>query len=183
MTAAQRQTWISPEDYLAGENDREEGPRHEYVNGQIYAMVGVTRTHARIVLNLAAFLHGALRGSGCQVFATDLKVRLQTATDERFYYPDIQVTCAEETATHYNRRPCVIVEVLSPHTERIDRTEKLAAYQLIESLQEYVLVSQDRHEVEIYRRVGGWRPEYLSDGDPLALPSIGVEVPVADIYA
>jgi Uma2 family endonuclease len=183
MTAAQLQTWISPEDYLAGENDREEGPRHEYVNGQVYAMVGVTRTHARITGNLFAFLHGALRGGPCEAFATDLKVRIQTATDERFYYPDIQVTCAEEAASHYNRAPCLIIEVLSPHTERVDRTEKLAAYQLIESLQEYVLVAQDRHQVEIHRRANAWRPEHLTDGDRLALPSVGVEVPVADIYA
>lgn len=184
MTAAAHPlSRIGPEDYLAGENDREEGPRHEYVNGQVYAMVGVSRTHARITGNLFAFLHRALRGSGCRVFATDLKVRIQTATEERFYYPDIQATCAEESASHYNRAPCLIVEVLSPHTERIDRTEKLAAYKLIDSLQEYVLVAQDRHQVEIRRRADGWRVESLRDGDVLALGSVGVEVPVADIYA
>ena len=183
MIAAQPRIWIGPEDYLTGENDRDEGPRHEYVNGQVYAMVGVSRTHARITLNLAAFLHSALRGSGCDVFSTDLKVRIQTATDERFYYPDIQVTCAEEAASHYNRSPCLIVEVLSPHTERIDRTEKRAAYKLIDSLQEYILISQETHQVEIHRRADGWHTEYLGDGDVLDLTSIGIEVPVATIYA
>jgi len=182
MSVAQPESWISPEDYLAGENDREEGPRHEYINGQVYSTVGVSRTHARITGNLFAVLHRALRGSGCEAFATDLKVRIQTATEERFYYPDIQVTCAKEAASHYNRSPCLIVEVLSPHTERIDRTEKLAAYKLINSLQEYLLVSQDQHRVELHRRETGWRPECLTDGDLLRLPSIDVEVPVADIY-
>jgi Uma2 family endonuclease len=183
MTAAQPQTWIGPEAYLAEENDRPEGPRHEYINGQIYAMVGVSRTHARITGNLFAALHSALRGSGCEAFATDLKVHIQTAAEERFYYPDIQVTCTEESASHYNRAPCLIIEVLSPHTERIDRTEKLAAYKLIDSLQEYVLIAQDRQAVESYRRADGWNAEYLSDGDLLTLRSVSVEVPVGDIYA
>jgi len=146
-------------------------------------MVGVTPTQAQIILSVTTFLHGAVRRSRCHVFADDVKIRIETTTEERVSHPDVQVTCTEETATHCNRRPSVIVETLSPHTERIGRTEKLAAYQLIESLQEYVLVSQDRHEGEVYRRADGWRPEYLSDGDSLSLSSIGVEVPVADIYA
>ena len=182
MSLAQPLTWISPEEYLAGENDREEGPRHEYVNGQVYAMVGVSRTHAVITGNLFAFLHGALRGSGCQVFATDLKVRIQTATEERFYYPDIQVTCSDESESHYNRSPRLIIEVLSPSTERIDRTEKMAAYKLLDSLDEYVLVSQDPRAVEVYRRADDWRAECLSGGDLLVLRSVGVEIALGEVY-
>jgi Uma2 family endonuclease len=102
-----------------------------------------------------------------------MKVRVKTAAEERFYYPDIQVTCREETEAYFNNTPCLIVEVLSANTERIDRTEKLEAYRQIDSLQEYLLLSQDSPHAELYRRDSDWRPDYRVGSDTLPLVSGG----------
>jgi Uma2 family endonuclease len=183
MTAARCLSWVSPDDYLAGEIDPEGAARHEYVNGQIYPMVGTSRTHARIVLNLATLLHDALQGSRCQVFFSNQKVRIHTGTEERFYYPDIQISCTEEAASRFNRSPRLIVEVLSRDTERIDRAEKLDAYKLIDSLEEYALVYQASPRVDIFRRADNWGGESVMDGDVLSLRSVDIVVTLGEIYA
>jgi Uma2 family endonuclease len=182
MSAVQEHAWISPESYLLGENDRADGPRYEYVDGQVYAIVGASRAHNLVSMNLAALLHSKLAGSGCAVFQSDMKVRIRTATEERFYYPDIQVTCHNEPETYYNSTPCLIVEVLSSTTERIDRTEKLDAYRLIDSLQEYLLLSQDSPHAEVYRRNNHWKPEYRVGSDSLRLESVDLELSLEEVY-
>ena len=112
--------------------------KHEYGAGQIFAMVGVSRDHNRIALNLFKLLEAHLYGGPCQIYVAEVKVRVEKA--DAFYYPDIAVTCdASDTEKYYLTHPCLIVEVLSPSTEGIDRREKLMAYQQLESLQEYIL--------------------------------------------
>jgi Uma2 family endonuclease len=102
---------------------------------------------------------------------------------ERFYYPDVQVTCAEEEEDDYcNSRPCLIIEVLSATTERADRTEKRVAYQLLESLQEYVLLSQEMPHVEIYRRGQPWWCEFHGAGERFELRSLGLAIEVDELY-
>ena len=182
MPTAEKHHWISPEAYLLGENDRAEGVRYEYVNGQVYAMVGASRAHNLISGNLFGLLHFKYQGSGCQVFQSDMKVRVKTANEVRFYYPDIQVTCGAELDDYFNARPILIAEVLSANTERTDRTEKLAAYLSIESLREYLLLSQDSPHAEIHRRNNSWRPEYRDTGDSLLLESVDLEVTLDEIY-
>ena len=140
MNPVPKLTFISPQDYLLGENDRADGEKYEYVNGEIYAMAGASRGHNRVAGNFFISLSLHLKGSRCEVFQSDMKVGIETLGDTRYYYPDVQVTCEEETATYYNTSPCLIVEVLSDATARKDRTEKLAAYRLIPALQEYVCV-------------------------------------------
>jgi Uma2 family endonuclease len=147
---------VSAEDYLRGELHSE--VRHEFIDGQIYAMVGASRRHGLIALNLASLLRPRLRGTPCQLFVADMKVRLRIAGEEVFYYPDLVLSCdPEDREDYFVSRPCLIIEVLSEATERIDRREKMLAYQTIPTFNEYLLVAQDLPRVEVYRRRNDWR--------------------------
>lgn len=176
---------ISVTDYLEGEKN---SPiRHEYLGGQIFAMSGGSEEHNRITLNIASFLNSHLRGSGCKTFMSDMKVNMPIARDtaELFYYPDVMVTCdPQDTEKYYKTRPCLIVEVLSPSTQNLDRREKRLNYQSLPSLQEYVLVSQTEMKVEVYRRnaKGDWSLEILELDDSLELNSVGLTLTMAEIY-
>lgn len=182
MSALSKHHYLSPEQYLLDENDNASSIRHEYVNGQVYAMAGASRGHNRIAGRFFLRLSTHLENSRCEVFQSDMKVGLQRKDDTRFYYPDLQVSCEEENDTYYNTSPCLIVEVLSESTARKDRTEKLLAYQGISSLQEYILCSQDTAHVEVYRRSKGWQRERFNDGQHFILESIDLEISVDDLY-
>ncbi|MEB4589906.1 Uma2 family endonuclease [Candidatus Thiothrix sp. Deng01] len=182
MGAAPKTDSLSPEEYLLGENDRVDGARYEYVNGQVYAMAGVSRNHNRVSGGVFARLFNHLQGSRCEVFQADMKVGIRTQRENRFYYPDVQVSCADEADNYYNSSPCLIVEVLSESTARTDRTEKLEAYRLLSSLQEYVLCSQDSPSVEVYRRRTEWLAERYVAGQNFLLESVGLEMVVDDLY-
>jgi Uma2 family endonuclease len=128
--------------------------RHEYVAGEVYVMAGGSQRHNRITLNIAARLLASLEGKPCQVFMSDVKLHI--AHDSAYYYPDVVVICGAHAAlageTQTVSDPVLVVEVLSPSTETIDRREKLAAYRRLPSLQEYLLVSQETQQVELYQR-------------------------------
>jgi Uma2 family endonuclease len=173
---------VSVADYLAGEPISEF--RHEYIGGEIHAMAGASEEHNAISLNLATALQPHLKGRRCRAFIHDMKVRLQIAGDDIFYYPDIMVACdPRDTDRYFKRFPSVIVEVLSPETERTDRREKFLSYQQIETLEEYVLVAQDKSEVTVFRRANQWRPEIVREaGDSLQLPSLGFTLSVGEVY-
>lgn len=171
----------SVDDYLAGELKSD--IRHEYVNGEVYAMAGAGEAHNLIALNVASRLRGVARGGPCRVFISDMKVRV--AEWNAFYYPDILVVCDSSDAhSYFKERPCLIVEVLSPSTEQIDRREKLFAYRTLESLQEYVLICQDKRQIEVYRRAGDaiWSLEILTAGDPVHLECMDVTLSLDDVY-
>ncbi|OGT90912.1 MAG: hypothetical protein A2286_03860 [Gammaproteobacteria bacterium RIFOXYA12_FULL_61_12] len=154
---------ISVDDYLAGEQHSE--IRHEFINGQVYAMGGASRTHGLIVNALAFVLTPAARRRHCQLFTSDMKVQLQIGNSQIFYYPDLLLSCdPNDRETYFCRTPCLIIEVLSESTERIDRREKFLAYQALPSLQEYLLVAQDARRVEIYRRSTDWQVECYESG-------------------
>jgi Uma2 family endonuclease len=107
---------------------------------------------------------------------------LSIAGQEIFYYPDLVLSCdPNDRATYFRERPCLIVEVLSEATERIDRREKLLAYQTIPSLREYLLVAQDQMRVETYRRGNDWRPEVITEG-AVSLECIDVDIAIETIY-
>ena len=182
MTAIVPHCRVSVADYLAGEECAE--CRHEFLDGEVHAMSGASARHNLICGNLFAALHRHVAGGPCRVFMADLKVHLRSAGEEYFYYPDVMVACRpDDTASHFRDHPCVLVEVMSPTTERTDRREKLFAYQQIAALEEYVLIAQDSIEVAVHRRADGWaasRP--VADGI-LQLKSIGFELPVAALYA
>ncbi len=180
MALRKLQTYLSVEDYLAGEN--ESPVRHEYVDGQVYAMAGASDRHNRIAGNVFARLSDHLAEGPCEPFISDMKIRVSSRL---FYYPDVVVTC-EPGGDHYTKtQPVLIVEVLSPSTERIDRYEKLLAYRQVPSVQEYVLIAQARMLVEIHRRSsdGEWEHDILTEPeDELALKSVGLSLSLAQVY-
>ncbi|MDX2254756.1 MAG: Uma2 family endonuclease [Pseudanabaenaceae cyanobacterium bins.39] len=176
---------FSVTEYLEAESKSE--VRHEYLGGQIFAMAGGSKAHNIITLNIATHLRSQLRGSSCDVFMSDMKVKLKAANHNKtiFYYPDVLITCNNDDKDNYFvNYPCTIFEVLSPSTEVSDRREKLFNYQAIASLQEYILVAQEEIKIEVYRQTdqGSWTMEILGSGDTLVLNSIGRSLTMADIY-
>ena len=143
MIAQILSTQMTPEEYLAFE---EKSPiKHEYVDGKVFPMAGGTDAHNTIALNAAIALRSHLRGTGCQVFISDVKVQ---PPNRSYYYPDMFVTCdpADRETSKYKRFPKLIIEVLSSSTEAFDRGDKFIDYQKIESLQEYVLIIYGMNE-------------------------------------
>lgn len=179
MSATQKHVRVTIKQYLDSEKVGEQ--RHEYVDGHLYAMVGGTLAHNIITRNIARRIDDAVSGSACQVFTSDVKVRTASA----FYYPDVVVNCeSTDLGRDFISTPKLIVEVLSPSTERTDSVEKLAAYQSLESVQEYVLVSQERLEVQIYQRARkGWKAKTYTESDTVRFKSIDCEVLVESIFA
>jgi Uma2 family endonuclease len=172
---------ISADDYLRAEMASE--IKHEYVGGQLHAMTGASVSHNLIMLNLAGALKAHLRGSPCQVFASDMKLRLRIGSEDVFYYPDVFVACrADERNTYYREFPHTIVEILSETTERTDRREKFLAYRTLDSLQEYILVAQDERRIVVFHRENGWQPEEAGPQGALDIPSLGFSVALDAVY-
>jgi len=182
MQAMVRQDLLSVEDYLSGEQDGD--IKHEYIAGTVYAMAGASSDHNLIGLNLAFAARSHLKGKPCKVFVFDLKVRLKISEDDVFYYPDVMVACdPRDIHPHYLNFPKILVEISSESTERLDRREKLLAYQTIETLEEYFIVAQERHEVTLYRRANNWKPEVSANiKDTINLESIKLGIPLTAIY-
>lgn len=172
---------VGVEDYLQGEMTAD--VRHEYTNGEVYAMVGVKRSHDTIAMNLIAHLHAHLRGTPCRVHSGEMKVRVRTETDDCFFYPDLHVTCsADDRHEHFNSQPKLIIEILSDATERYDRAEKFHHYRKLASLEEYVLVAQDTRRVECYRRDRQWDLRLFQQNDRVVLTAIDFELDIDAIY-
>ena len=175
---------ISEEDYLVGEKIA--SVKHEYVAGEVFAMAGASKMHATIAGNIFSALRAHLRGKPCRTYVADMKVRVKTSS--AYYYPDVAVTCsprdlAVDAPAYYIEAPCLIAEVLSDSTERIDRREKLLAYQQLESLNDYLLIDQDKREVEHYGRTAdSWQRDILGPGDTLIVPGLKLELTIDQIY-
>jgi len=172
---------LDADDYLSGEVDG--AIRHEFVDGEVYAMAGAGQAHNLIALNVASRLRTLARGGPCRVFIADMKVRV--AQWNAFYYPDVMVVCNPADAqAYYKESPSLIVEVLSPATEQIDRREKLLAYRTLASLREYVLIAQDQRQIEIYRRAeaGAWQLQTLEAGDALQLETLTASLSQDEVY-
>lgn len=168
---------MSVEEYLNHEQQSE--IRHELVNGYLYAMTGASDRHEEIAGNLFAALHAHLRSTPCRVYSSNLKIRVEN----NFYYPDIFVRCQPSRGDPYFKTdPVLIVEVLSPTTQRYDRGDKRLAYQQLTTLQEYVVISQDEIKVEVYRRKNNWQTEILKTTDQLQLQSVDFICPVQQLY-
>ena len=182
MQAVQNVSAISVAEYLEGEFSSRD--RHEYLGGVVYAMAGASSNHNRIAGKLYASLLSRLRGKRCDVFISDVKLRLEISSEDVFYYPDVMVACdARDTDPYFKRFPTVLIEVLSPDTEQIDRREKFLSYIQIETLQEYVLVAQDKMEVTVFRRRNKWQPEVVQRADEsLHLNSLEFSLPLSGIY-
>ena len=176
--------FTSEADYLAGEELP--GLRHEYVQGEIFAMTGASKTHGTIIGNVLARIRNHLRGTPCRIWAADMKVHIASAGC--YYYPDLVASCspndlAPDAPAHYLQAPNLVVEVLSRSTEKLDRREKWMNYRQLPSLEEYVLIDQERQWVEIFRRGEGvWLHDIAGPGQSAHLQSIDLHLRVDEIY-
>jgi len=169
-------------EYLAYEHESK--TKHEFVNGEAFAMAGASEDHNLIVGSLFSRFRFHLRGKPCRVFLSDMKLTIASANNAT-YYPDVMVVCDRTDNDPYvKQKPCLLVEVLSRSTAALDRREKLFNYQKLESLQEYVMVSQSEQKVELYRKDsdGGWLVQCLGAGESLDLRSIDLAIALSEIY-
>jgi Uma2 family endonuclease len=181
MNAVSSTKLISVADYLAGERDSQ--ARHEYLGGIVYAMAGGTNLHNLLAGNL--FAANALRGQPCKPYNSETKVRIQSSTQVRFYYPDAMVVCQKNAPDEvFQDQPVVLAEVLSSSTRRVDEGEKKDAYLTIPSLSVYLLVEQQAMVITAFRRTeqGFVREVYEGPDAVIPLEAIGCELALADIY-
>ena len=198
MATSAAQTRLTPEEYIAFERKAPLDPeiiRHEYVNGELIAMSGASRAHNLIAGNIFGELRTLLRDSSCETYMSDMRV--STSPRASYFYPDVVVVCEEprfeDDVFDTLLNPIILVEVLSPSTEIYDRGEKFAHYRQLASLQEYVLVAQDKILVEHYRRQEKQETASITRKDwiftdfqeleaILPLPSIQCELSLQEIY-
>lgn len=182
--ASVTQTTYTPEEYLALERKAEF--KSEYINGEIYAMSGASKEHNYIAGSLYGEIRQQFKGRACDVFVSDMRVKV-SATG-MYTYPDVIALCGravfDDVQVDTLTNPTVIIEVLSPSTEAYDRGDKFAHYLRLPSIQEYVLVAQDKVRVEHYVRRGEeWVYTQISELDGvLRLESIGCAITVRDVY-
>jgi Uma2 family endonuclease len=160
--------------------------KHEFFNGEIYAMAGGTPEHSALTATLIRTLGNQLDGGPCRVYTSDLRIRV-LATGLATY-PDVSVVCGELQRDPDDRvtatNPKILVEVLSDSTAAYDRGEKLEQYKRIDSLQAVLLFSQTSRRVELHERTErGWRTEVFTADQKVPLPSIGAELTLASVYA
>jgi Uma2 family endonuclease len=173
---------LTPEEYFTWEEQQEE--KHEYFDGEVYAMTGGTLNHSEIGAIFTTLLRNHLQDSGCRVFSSDARIKIHRS--EKYVYPDVSVTCDDRDRdnTQYIAHPCLIVEVLSPSTEAYDRGKKFKLYRQSPSLIEYVLVNADEIEIDIFRKNDRGRWEQISyiAGDLVELESIDLKFQIDRVY-
>ncbi len=184
MSSIAARTHLTPEEYIAAE--RKATLKSEYLSGEIVAMSGASDTHNLITMNTSNVLYNQLADRGCRVYASDMRVGISAGVS--YFYPDIAVTCDkprfEDDVFDTLINPQVIIEVLSDSTAGYDRGEKFIRYRQLESLQEYILISQDQVLVEHYLRQGErWvLTEFSTLENVLPLVSIEAELSLHQIY-
>jgi Uma2 family endonuclease len=173
---------FTPEEYFDWEEQQLE--RHELIDGEVYAMSGGTKNHSRIALKFGALLDNHLGGSSCETANSDLRVNIVNSTN--YTYPDVSVTCddRDKTTTKYITYPCLIIEVLSFSTEAYDRGGKFRMYRQNPMLQDYVLVSSEKIEIDLYHKTesGSWEIINYQVGDKIDLKSVNLTFPIERIY-
>jgi len=185
MVARGHYVYYTFRDYLT--HEEASNTKHEYLDGQIYAMAGGTPEHSALIASVTTHLSNQARGGPCRVHMSDLRVRvLETGLAT---YPDVAVICggwqrdAEDERTILN--PTVIVEVLSPSTEAYDRGEKLEHYKRIPSLRACLLVAPDRREVEMWTREAEakpWSRALILSGQVVEVASLGAKLELDAVY-
>jgi Uma2 family endonuclease len=185
--SSQPLSFLTPEQYLAAERKAER--KSEYLNGEVFAMAGASRWHSTIRNNLTWSLNDQLRNGPCQVHDSDLRVRVNPTGNYLYAYPDMSVVCEEPRFEDMQfdtlLNPKILIEVLSPSTEQFDRRTKATLYRQLHSLEEYLLIAQDRVHVEHYSRQpdGDWsRSDWDNLNDVVELLSVGATLKLKDIY-
>ena len=183
--SAQPESFLTAQDYLVWERQQE--TRHEYLEGQVFAMTGASRAHNMLCANILASLHGQLRGKPCEIYVNDMRVKVSETG--MYTYPDLVAACGEprfeDQAVDTLLNPVLIIEVLSDSTERYDRGAKFTHYRSVVSLREYLLVSQHESRVEHYVRQPGnhWLlTEYQEMQDRIDLNSLASCLSLAEVY-
>jgi Uma2 family endonuclease len=188
--------FMTEAEYLAFEDAAE--TKHEFVDGFVYdwpgydydaeGMVGARLRHNILQVNLVTALADAASAAGCQVVGSDLRLRIRQLHSRRYYYPDAMVLCdpdelRDNDEATFVRRPCLIFEILSTRSLRIDHSEKLQVYQLIPSVQAYVIIHQHQRRVERRWRdaEGTWQVEVITSGS-VPLPRIGFDLALDALY-
>ena len=183
MAQPQQQNYLTADDYLAWEAQQVE--RHEYIDGEAFAMAGAEDRHVTVTGNLYIALRNHLRGSRCRTFMSDM--RLQVQASNAYFYPDVMVTCsdADHASSLSKSEPVLLCEVLSPGTSSFDRGAKFAHYRQIASLQEYLLVDVGLRTADLYRMGddGLWVLHPCVGAQAVELASVALTVPAAELYA
>jgi Uma2 family endonuclease len=185
MGYAAIRTGMTEEEYLAFERASPE--KHEFADGEIFAMSGGTGDHSAIAANLIREIGNALFGLKCRVLTSDMRIRIPATG--RYVYPDASVVCSGPEYVDDKRdtlvNPQVVIEVLSESSEAYDRGDKFAQYQTIPSLAQYVIASQTKPRIEVFTRQdddGGWLLRTYGPGDQVALSSVGCVIEVDRVY-
>ena len=170
--------YISEAEYLKNENLSD--IKHEYFDGEIFAMSGAKANHQRITMNVGGEFRNHLKDTPCEAFSSDMKVRADNG--KKYFYPDVVVSCNQEGESDFTESPRIIVEVLSNSTRKFDKSLKRQIYQAIPTLEEYVLIEQDHVEIEICRKNQHWKSTFYFLDDDITFESIGLTLPVLEIY-
>jgi Uma2 family endonuclease len=181
MVALPDRILMTADEYLAWEAGQQE--RHEYWDGEVVAMAGGTKKHNRVAINWVQRLNAAIGDRDCEVYINDVKVQVQA--NRKYFYPDVVVTCDErDQDTQLVHYPCLIVEVLSPSTEAVDRGAKFTYYRRFTTLREYILIQPEQPIVEVFSRNAADKWELAEYGidDAIHLESIGCSIVVKDLY-
>ena len=178
MSLAKKYDLISEQEYLNGELLSD--IRHEYIEGEVYAMVGAHKYHNQITGEVFRIFANHLLDKPCQPYASDMKVKI----DQKYFYPDVMVDCSNEETDYFVEKPSIIVEVLSKSTRQRDKTDKRLAYFQISTLKEYVMIEQDFVEIEFWSRDqdNRWQQSVYYLGDDITFHSIDLTASVEDIY-
>ncbi|MEO7253329.1 MAG: Uma2 family endonuclease [Casimicrobium sp.] len=175
---------LTASEYLAWENALSD-VRHEFVEGEVFAMTGTTRQHNEVVMNLVMQLRPALKDTPCRVFAVDIKVRVEAAN--AYFYPDLVITCnakdLDVNGPAVLTEPSVIIEVSSPSTADYDLAGKFARYRMLPSLKEYIIVAPLSHGATVFRKQENGHWEVISDMTHLTVQSMDFTCPLADVFA
>jgi Uma2 family endonuclease len=159
--------------------------RHEFVDGEVFALASAEDRHFTAAGNLFVALRQHLQGTPCRVYMSDVKLHVAAANS--YFYPDLMVTCSAADAAQrlVKSEPNLVVEVLSPATAAYDRGGKFAAYRMLPSLQEYLLVDLDAFSCEVYRKGadGLWVLHPFARGETMTLASAGLELPTSEVFA
>lgn len=157
--------------------------KHEFTGGCIYAMGGASDRHNIVSVNFLAAFHAHLRGGPCRPYGSDMALHVHREDDDKLYYPDVAVYCEPaDNNCLYREHPVLIVEVASPSTERMDRSEKFDAYREIDTLEEYALVQSDSPRIELFRRADDWQRTVTRIRDDARFDSIDLTIPMRTLY-
>lgn len=183
--------YMTVDQYLA--LDEATDAKYEFLDGYVFMlrppssdyddravdMAGGSINHAAICACMASLLYQALAGSPCMVYTSDARMQL---TERQYLYPDVVVACGEQSGSMLVN-PSVIIEVLSPSTEKRDRSAKFKTYKSLPTVQEYVLVGSEYKAIEVYRREGRfWKEQHYYEGDLVELKSIGISFSFDEVY-